>query len=45
MSISRYFPGYPNSITKKLTDRKYSSREITLSYFVKGLLLKNPQED
>jgi len=38
MNISCYFPGHPNSITKKLTDREYSRREIALTCLVTGLL-------
>ena len=38
MNISCYFPGHPNSITKKLTDHEYSRREIALTCLVTGLL-------
>ena len=38
MNISCYFPGQPNSITKKLTDREYSRREITLTCLAAGIL-------
>lgn len=37
MNISCYFPGQPNSITKKLTDREYSRREIALTCLVMGI--------
>ncbi len=38
MNISCYFPGQPNSITKKLTDHEYSRREIALTCLAAGIL-------
>jgi len=38
MKILSYLPGQNHSLTKKLTDREYSRREIALTCFVTGLL-------